>query len=140
MSKTFKKDYLALQQSWYFSLLKYLDCMSVEEEVRVMDKWRDSLIDIDETGSKAIRDNYDKWEKDDWLPFCKSKLAEWIKANPFEARIEDNKVRELNSIKQDHNYMRFRKIMQVIQDGIGFGKGREREHYELSGFMGDSAD
>jgi len=41
----------------------------------------------------------------------------------------------------EQNHLRFRKIMQVIQDsGIGLGAGKERGHYELSGFMGETSE
>ena len=124
MSSRFNKDYLALQNLWFMCAVKYMDSEIDKMRMKIMDDFRDCLIDIKSEGKEAIRSNYERWEKDIWIPFCKSKLAEWIHDNAFEACIETNKVDEFENIKQDYNYQRYRKIMQLIQDsGIGLGQG-----------------
>ena len=128
----YKKDYLALQNLWNVCALRYLGSRSSMERMHIIDDFRDSLIDIkpydktdtEDANYKAIRSSYEKWEQEYWIPYCKTKLAEWIKYNPFESQVETKKIQELQNTKQDYNYMRFRKIMQLIQDsGIGLGQG-----------------
>ena len=130
MSK-YKKDYLALQIIWQKCANKYIDSTSNIERMRIIDDFLDSIIDIKkDDDTRSIRSIYEKWEQTYWIPFCKTKLVEWIKHNPFESRIENNKIQELQNIKQDYNYMRYRKIMQLIQDsGIGLGQTGEGGGY-----------
>lgn len=123
MSK-YKKDYLALQNLWNVCALRYLGSQSMSERMHVVDDFRDSLIDIKPDGNQAIRSQYERWEQEYWIPFCKKRLSEWIQGNPFESRVDSKKLQEFQNIKQDFNYMRYRKIMQLIQDsGIGLGQG-----------------
>jgi len=135
MSKNYNKDFLALQNLWNVCALRYLGSMDKESRMIIIDDFRDSLIDITIEGKKAIRSNYEKWEEEFWIPFCKSKLLEWVKDNSFESRVKDNKIREFGNIKKDFNYLRFRKIMQLIQDsGIGLGQGKEIKTVERLGY------
>ena len=133
----YNKDYLALQNLWNVCALRYLGTNSRSERLSIVDDFRDTLIDIKTEGEKSIRSNYEKWETDYWVPFCEQKLRRWIENNPFEARIQDNKLQEFQSIKQDFNYMRYRKIMQLIQDsGIGLGQGKDIKTINREGYKG----
>lgn len=124
----FKKDYLALQNLWNVCALRYLGSINRDQRYYIVNDFSDSLIDIKPDGKEAIRSNYERWESDYWIPLCKSKLLNWINNNNFEARIEENKRQEYENIKMDLNYLRYRKIMQLIQDsGIGLGQGSEKE-------------
>lgn len=135
----YKSDYLALQNSWYVCVLRYLGSMDKTSRICVVDDFRDSLIDIKPEGVKAIRSNYDRWESDEWIPFCKKKLMEWVRGNPFESRIEENKMQEFENIKMDYNFLRYRKIMQLIQDsGIGLGQGKEIRTIDRKGYQDGS--
>jgi len=126
--KQYKTDYIALQNLWFKCSEMYLDSLfgnDKEKSINVVEGFIDSLVDIDTDGKRAIRKNYDLWEKTEWIPLCKNKLSEWIKSNPFEARVENNKIQEYNSIKMDYNFLRYHKILQLIQDsGIGLGQAR----------------
>lgn len=134
MSK-YQKDYLALQNLWNVCALRYLGSMSKEERTTVVDDFRDTLIDIKQEGEKAIRSRYEQWETDYWIPLCKAKLAEWLQYNTFEGKVEENKMQEFENIKKDYNYLRYRKIMQLIQDsGIGLGQGKEVKTISRQGF------
>ena len=127
MSK-YKTDYIALQNLWYKCSEMYLDSLFRNDKTRAMsiiEGFKDTLVDIDDDGKRAIRKNYDTWEEQKWHPFCETKLINWMNNNPFESRIEENKIQEFENIKMDYNYMRYRKIMQLIQDsGIGLGQAR----------------
>lgn len=128
----YKKDYLALQNLWNVCALRYLSASSREDRYHIVDDFRDTLIDIrTDDEDLAIRNSYEKWEREEWLPFCEKKLVEWSHFNSFESNVEDKKVQEFENIKLDYNYMRYRKIMQLIQDsGIGLGQGSGGEgHY-----------
>lgn len=126
----YKKDYLALQNLWNVCALRYLGSMDKNERMSIVDDFRDTLINIKDEGVQAIRRQYDKWEENEWIPFCKSKLIAWIHNNTFESQVESNKIQEFESIKMDYNYMRYRKIMQLIQDsGIGLGQGSSGKGY-----------
>lgn len=134
----YKKDYLALQNLWNVCALRYLGSMSEEERMYVVDDFRDSLIDIKPEGNQAIRSSYEKWERDEWVPFCKKKLDEWCYYNSYESQVEDNKIHEYENIKQDYNYLRYRKIMQIIQDsGIGLGQGKDIKTIERAGYKNE---
>lgn len=138
MSKRNIKDYMALQNAWNMCVMRYLGTIDPEIRILVVDDFRDALIDIKPDGVKALRSTYEKWENDNWIPFCRKKLDSWIQNNGYEGKLEENCIREYENIKCDYNHLRFRKIMQVIQDsGIGLGAGRERGHFELDGFKGD---
>jgi len=135
----YNRDYLALQNLWNVCALRYLGSISKSERVHIVDDFRDSVIDIKPDGLKAIRSNYDNWEKNEWMPFCKGKLLIWMQNNPFESRIEENKIQEFENIKMDFNYMRYRKIMQLIQDsGIGLGQGRDIKTIDRKGYQDGS--
>ena len=135
MSKQYKTDYIALQNLWFICSQSYIKAYldgEMERCILIVDAFRDTLVDIvpsnpddeKDISRKAIRSNYEKWEDEYWIPFCKTKLAEWIKYNTFESTVQENKQTEYQNIKQDYNYMRYRKIMQLIQDsGIGLGQG-----------------
>ncbi len=119
-----KKDYIALQNLWYECAIAYLHSINYPElRVRIIDDWVNSLVNIEEDGEKAIKKNYKEWEEKEWYPMCQLKLMEWIDNNPFEAKVDKNKDNEFYFIQQDFNYLRYEKIMQVIQDsGIGLGQ------------------
>ena len=141
MSKYSKKDFMALQNAWNICLSKYLTANTYEERLNIIDDWRDSLVDVKPDGKLALRSTYEEWEENTWLNDCKQKTTKWKRDNPFESKDPDEVIREFNDIKMEHNYLRFRKIMQVIQNsGIGLGMGKERGHYELSGYVEESAE
>jgi len=135
MSKQYKTDYIALQNLWFICSQAYIEAYfdgDMERCFSIINVYRDTLIDItplneknkDEQWKKAIRFKYEKWESEYWIPYCKTKLAEWIKYNSFESKVEDNRRREFENIKKEYNHLRYRKIMQIIQDsGIGLGQG-----------------
>lgn len=124
MSFKQKSDYIALQNLWYTCSDTYLKIQDRSARVKIIDDFRDTLLDITREGAKAIRSNYDMWEKETWLTMCREHLDEWVKRNPFEARVNNNRQLEYSNIKADLNYLRYRKIMQLIQDsGIGLGQG-----------------
>lgn len=124
MSKYSKKDFMALQNAWNICLSKYLAANTLGERLNIIDDWRDSLVDVKPSGILALRTTYEHWEENDWLKDCKTKLIRWKQNNPFEAKDIDEVKREFNDIKQERNYLRFREIMQVIQNsGIGLGTG-----------------
>lgn len=137
MSK-YKKDYLALQNAWYTLVLKYIGSNN-NERTGIIDDFRDSLVDEKPEGVKALRSSYEKWELGYWIPFCENKLMEWMKQYPFESQIHDNTMQELQNIRQDYNYLRYRKIMQIIQDsGIGLGQGRDIKTVDRHGYQDDN--
>lgn len=145
MSNYSKKDFMALQNAWNICLSRYLASQTLEARLNIIDDWRDSLIDVKlitvGDGKKALRSRYEQWEEKTWLRDCKLELAKWKIKNPFESKDKDEVKREFNDIKMERNYIRFRKIMQVIQDsGIGLGVGRERDQYDVSGFMGETTE
>ena len=133
MSKRHTKDYMALQSAWNICVMRYLSVSPDSvERVNVMDDFRDSLIDIKETGNEALRSNYEEWEQDEWMLEVNQNLAIWVKHNSFEAKEEDSFRRQEIIIKKNLNYKRFRKIMQIIQDsGIGLGQGGSGRGYDV---------
>lgn len=141
MSKQYSKDYMALQNAWNICVMRYLSTSPDSiERINIMDDFRDSLIDIS-TGDKALRSKYEDWERDVWQKEVNQELGFWVKNNSFESKDEDSLRRQGLVIKKNNNYKRFRKIMQVIQDsGIGLGRGKERDHYELSGYLGEESE
>lgn len=127
-----KRDYYALQDGWRICRDRYLNSIDPEERIKIINDFRDSLVDISDTGKTALRTNYEEWEKT-WYPEC-----EQILANTIDLEIEDitTITIERQLIYQERNYLRYRKIMQIIQDsGIGLGEKKERYHGELQGFM-----
>jgi hypothetical protein len=131
-----KKDFLALQNLWNVCALRYLGSISKEERVIIIDDFRETLIDIRPDGDQAIRKNYDDWEKNEWIPYCNAILNGWIKNNSFEAKIEANKENERDIIKQENNYIRYHKILQLIQNsGIGLGQGKQVKTIERPGYQ-----
>lgn len=132
---------MALQNAWNICVMRYLSTMDESERVKIMDDFRDALIDIKSTGKEALRANYEKWENKTWNTDCKKELTLWINNNRFESGEPSNIEEQYEFIRQINNYKRFRKIMQIIQDsGIGLGSGKERGHYELSGYMGGDTE
>ena len=120
----FKKDYMALQNAWNICLQKYLTSPSKLERMEIIDDWRDSLVDVKPEGLLALRTNFEYWEERTWFNECIEQLEKWKKKYPFEAKDKEEENREFEDIKIDRNYLRFKKIMQVIQDsGIGLGTG-----------------
>ena len=141
MSKYSKKDFMALQNAWNICLSRYLTSQTLEERLTIIDDWRDSLVDVKPDGKLALRSTYENWEEHTWLKDCKQKLADWKRDNPFESKDIDELRREYEDIKKEQNYLRFREIMQTIQhSGIGLGMGKERGHYELSGYVEEPAE
>lgn len=138
MSFKQKSDYIALQNLWYTCSDTYLKVHNADARMVIVDDFRDTLLDISQTGTKAIRSRYETWENEVWLPLCEKRLSRWMRDNPYESRIADNCEMELNNIKRDLNFMRYRTIMQYIQDsGIGLGQGRTIKTIERRGFNGN---
>ena len=119
-----KKDFMALQNAWNICLSKYLTAQTHEERLTIIDDWRDSLVDVKTDGKMALRSTYEQWEEHTWLHSCKLQMVKWKQDNPFSSKDKEECRREFNDIKKERNYLRFRRIMQVIQDsGIGLGTG-----------------
>jgi len=136
MTKYKFDNFDGLRAAWDVCVQEYLHNKDKESRRIVIDDFVDSLVDIKNEGNRALYSNFNKWEKTEWIPLCKSKLNEWIKYNPFEARVENNKIQEYNNIKNDYNFQRYHKILQLIQDsGIGFGQGREVKTIDRKGFQ-----
>lgn len=138
MNKQFfdKRDYYALQDTWRELVHQYINTFDPAERVLVMDDFRDSLVDIGKE-KKQLRTTYEEWEKTFFYPYCEEKIVHWIKQNPYESGLQDNVDQEYKLIIQEYNYLRFRKIRQVIQDsGIGFGTGRDRKSIDRKGYDG----
>jgi len=132
---------MALQNAWNVCVLRYLGTNDNEARYYIINDFRDAIVDIKPDGAKALRKTFEEWEQEEWIPLCQKQLNLWIHDNHFEAQINKNQIDEYQNIKHDYNHLRFRKIMQVIQDsGIGLGAGKERGHYELSGFMGETSE
>lgn len=132
-----KSDYIALQNLWYTCSDNYLKTNDKSMRVRIIDDFRDTLVDITPDGCKSIRSLYKKWEENVWLPLCKKQLDMWAYSNPFEARVYEQRKQEENNIKEEFNHLRYRMILQIIQDsGIGLGQGKNVKMIERSGFKG----
>jgi len=117
-----KRDYIALQNTWLTCILEYLKETSEDHRFSIIDDFKDSLVDVQPKGNLALRNNYDEWERDEWKEMCKIHLFNWKKENSFQAAVKENIIKEYEKIKLDYNYLRYRKIMQIIQDsGIGLG-------------------
>jgi len=59
------------------------------------------------------------------LKLCSDKHNEWIDKNHFESTNQQSFDDEYSRIQQKYNYLRYSKILQIIQDsGIGLGQGR----------------
>ena len=122
-----KRDYYAFQILWQENAHNYIQAMSLEEQYIIVNKFRDSLVDIALEGKRALRTRFTEWEEKEWIPFCKNALKEWMKEYPFEASDKKAKQDEYEQITKDYNYLRYRKILQLIQDsGIGLGTGGSR--------------
>ena len=136
MNTRYKKDYMALQNAWNICVMKYLATSYDDERLKIVDDFRDALIDIkpeDPENKKNLRTTYENWEKDIWIPACKKELNNWVKVNSFEAGDTTNLYTHYEFIKRSNNYKRFRKIMQVIQDsGIGLGQGSSFDEFFVS--------
>jgi len=127
-SKFDKRDYYAFQALWQELAHRYIQASNPEERYGIVNTFRDSLINIQE-GLRALRSIYEKWEKDVWLVFCDDKLERWKNDNPFEASDEKAVEDEAEQIRSEYNYMRYKKILQIIQDsgiGLGTSKGVKR--------------
>ena len=119
------RDYYALQEGWVRCRDMYLDAIKYgneELQVKIIDTWRDSLVDVTPESKLALLSNYEKWEKNEWEKLCESNFNKWVKANSFDAANYQSREDEGERIKQELNNLRYRKILEVIQgSGIGLG-------------------
>ena len=136
-NKLDKRDYYAFQSLWQENAHTYIQSGSLDEQYNVINKFRDSLIDIAPDGVKALRTCYMEWEEKEWIPFCEDKFKEWEDTNSFEASDKIARHDEYNNIMKDYNYMRYRKILQLIQDsGIGLGSSKSIKSVARKGYNG----
>ena len=137
----FSRAYVALQNIWTELIHLYNNTFNPETRLAIVDDLINTLVDIEETGKKALYTRYKEWEKNEWNPIIKNRFNEWVDNNKLIADDYKRRTSEIREIKQEENPKRLHKIMQIIQDsGIGLGSGKTRESYELSGFMGESTN
>lgn len=137
----FNKGYVALQNIWTELIHIYNNTFNPEIRVTIIDDLINTLVDIEETGKKALYSRYMKWQETKWDPIIENKLNIWIKNNRLISDDYQRRTNEKRELKQELNPRRLHKIMQIIQDsGIGLGSGKTRESYELSGFVGSESD
>jgi len=122
-----KRDYYAFQALWQENAHNYIQARSLEDQYVIVNTFRDSLVDITPDGKRALFTRFTEWEENYWIPFCKKKLEEWRSSYPFESNDRRAEHDEYEQIMKDYNFMRYRKILQIIQDsGIGLGTGSSR--------------
>lgn len=132
-----KRDYYAFQALWQDIAHRYIQTTDPEIRYEIVNTFRDSLIDIQPEGIRALRTIYEKWEKEEWEVFCEKELQRWKVSNPFEASDERSVQDERKQIKLEYNYMRYKKILQVIQDsGIGLGSSKNIKSVSRKGYNG----
>lgn len=132
-----KRDYYAFQALWQEIAHRYIQTTESDTRYEIVNTFRDSLIDIQPEGVRALRSVYDKWEKEEWLVLCENKLERWEVSNPFEASDEKAIRNEKEQIQLEHNYMRYKKILQIIQDsGIGLGTSKSVKSVSRKGYDG----
>lgn len=132
-----KRDYYAFQALWQDIAHRYIQTADIEIRYEIVNTFRDSLIDIQPDGLRALRTIHETWEEKKWEPFCEKELQQWKVANPFEASDERAVKDERRQIKLEYNYMRYKKILQVIQDsGIGLGASKNIKSVSRKGYDG----
>ncbi len=132
-----KRDYYAFQALWQDLAHRYIQTTDPDTRYEIVNTFRDSLIDIQPEGVRALRSIYDKWEKEEWLVFCGKRLEEWKVSSPFEASDEKAIRNEERQIQLECNYMRYKKILQIIQDsGIGLGTMKSVKSLSRKGYDG----
>jgi len=132
-----KRDYYAFQALWQDIAHRYIQVVDPEIRYDIVNTFRDSLIDIQSDGSRALRAIYDKWEKEKWEVSCENELEQWKASNPFEASDERGVQDEQKQIRLEHNYERYKKILQIIQDsGIGLGSSKSIKSVARKGYNG----
>ena len=118
------RDYYALQVGWVRCRDMYLEAIKFDNrelQVRIIDAWRDSLVDVSE-GKRALRSNYEDWENNEWKVLCNNRFDKWTESDPFEATNPQSVRDESERIAQELNPLRYRKILEIIQNsGIGLG-------------------
>jgi len=123
------RDYYAFQELWRECARNYIQAENDGLRCRITNTFRDSLVDIELSGKKALRTTFEDWEKNEWVVICKETLDEWKRNNFFKTtnpRIVEN---EISQIRKEQNFLRYRKILQIIQDsGIGLGSGGVRRN------------
>lgn len=130
-----KRDYYAFQALWQDIAHRYIQTINPEIKYEIVNTFRDSLIDIQPNGIRALRSIYEKWEKEEWLPFCEKEL--WKNLSPFEASDKRAIQNEREQIKIEYNYIRYKKILQIIQDsGIGLGSSKNIKNISRKGYDG----
>ena len=120
------RDYYAFQELWReCGHLYNQSYLNKEEQFEIVNTFRNNLVDISREGIRALRSRYNYWETNSWLKLCQEKLDEWVKDNHFESTNNQSIEDEYSRIQQKYNYLRYSKILQIIQDsGIGLGQGR----------------
>ena len=132
-----KRDYYAFQALWQDLAHEYIHIKDKETRYEVVNTFRDSLIDIQIEGARALRSIYDDWEKNTWKAFIEKELYDWRKENPFEASDKKAAQDELEQLCYEYNYMRYKKILQIIQDsGIGLGTTKSVKTVSRKGYNG----
>jgi len=130
-----KRDYIALQNIWVMNIQAYLTERNEDARYEIVDDFKDSLVDVTPDGPMALRSKYDKWEQNIWKEMCLTYLNNWKLNNSFKAAVPDNLSKEFERIKQDNNYIRYRKIIQIIQDsGIGLGSKKTTPTIQRKGY------
>jgi hypothetical protein len=132
-----KRDYYAFQALWQDIAHRYIQTTEIDIRYELVNTFRDSLIDIQPNGPRALRSIYEKWEKDIWSVFCEKELERWNESNPFESSDKRAVQDEKEQLLKDYNYMRYKKILQIIQDsGIGLGSSKSIKSVSRKGYNG----
>lgn len=132
-----KRDYYAFQALWQDLAHRYIQTVEPEIRYEIVNTFRDSLVDIQPDGKYALRSIYEKWEEKVWLVFCEKELQQWKIKTPFEADAEKSVLDEKEQILFEYNYMRYKRILQIIQDsGIGLGSSKSVKSVSRKGYDG----
>jgi len=124
------RDYYAFQELWQTCARNYIQAEDSERRCEITNTFRESLVDIEPKGKKALKTTFEDWEKNEWVVMCTEKLDDWKRNNFFKTanpRIVEN---EISQIRKEQNFLRYEKILQIIQNsGIGLGSGRDRRNF-----------
>ena len=130
------RDYYALQEGWQICRNQYLYSNSPQERVRIIDDWRDSLIDIEKESNKALRSSFDTWENTFFKKKIQVEFEQWCNDHAFENADDSIKEAQLQHIISMYNNLRYKKILQIIQDsGIGMGRSRNVKTIQRTGYQ-----